>query len=93
MRARFSKTLAVGASSLGLFWISLGIVSTGIVPEPWDLIVMVPLLYICPIVGMFAALSFVKDDLNRGASRPQLALGVVLSVGFFAYFLLVITHR
>jgi hypothetical protein len=92
MSAPFSKTLTVGAASLGLFGIALAIISTGIVREPWDLIVAILLLYICPIAGIFAALSFVRDDLNRGVSRPQLALGVVLSVGFFAYFLFVITR-
>jgi hypothetical protein len=92
MSLRFSKTLTVGAASLALFWISVGIISMGVVRQPWDLIVVVLLLYICPIAGMFAALSFVKDDLNRGVGRLQVALGVLLSVGFFAYFLLVMSH-
>ena len=90
---RLSKTLAIAVSSIGLFWIWIWILSSGVVREPWDLISAVLLLYICPIAGLFAALSSVKGDLTRGVRQWQLALGVVLSLGFFAYFLYVMTRH
>ena len=65
---------------------------SGIVREPRDLIISILILYICPIGGLFVALSLVKNDLNRHVSNWQIALGVLLALGLFAYGLLVITH-
>jgi len=90
---RVSRTLMISAGSLGLFWISAWILSSGVVREPWDASLTILLLYICPIGGLFAALSSVRGDLTSGASRVQLGLGLALSVGFFVYFLFIMTHR
>lgn len=53
---------------------------------------LVPMPYICPIVGVFAALSFVKNDVDRGVSGWQIALGTFIAVALFACGLWTVTH-
>ena len=89
---RCSRALVAGISSVALFGLVILSLSAGLVREPWDLMILVPTLYICPIAGVFVALSFVKNDLDRGVSRWQIVLGVVLALAFFAGGLWTIGH-
>ena len=89
---RYSRALVTALSSVALFGLVILGLSAGLVREPWDLMILVPMLYICPVTGMFAALSYVKSDVGRGVSRWQIALGAFIAVAFFTYGLWTIIH-
>jgi exosortase/archaeosortase len=89
---RYSRALVTAISSVALFGLVILSLSAGLVREPWDLMILVPILYICPIAGAFVALSFVKNDVDRGVSRWQIALGAFIALAFFAGGLWTISH-
>jgi hypothetical protein len=64
---RYSRALATAISSLALCGLVILSLSAGLVREPWDLMILAPMLYICPIAGVFVSLSFVKNDVDQPA--------------------------
>jgi hypothetical protein len=52
---RYSRALVTATSSLALFGLVIVSLSTGMVREPWDLMILVPSLYVCPVAGVFVA--------------------------------------
>jgi hypothetical protein len=82
----------VAMLSVALLGLSVLGISARMIPEPWDLMLAIPALYICPIAGLTAALSFVKHDLDRGVSKMQIALGALISIGLFVHGLWTIGH-
>jgi exosortase/archaeosortase len=89
---RYSRALVTSISSVALFGLVILSLSAGLVREPWDLMILVPILYICPIAGVFVSLSFVKSDVDRGVSRWQITLGAFLAVALFAGGLWTFSH-
>jgi ABC-type bacteriocin/lantibiotic exporter with double-glycine peptidase domain len=90
---RFSKVLTNATLNLAIAGISFLILYLRIVPEPWDLVFIVLIVFACPIAGLWFTVSRLREDTRHGVSKWQTAIGVVLALAMFGYGLLLLSHR
>jgi hypothetical protein len=90
--ARRSRVLTIAAIDVAVVAASLLLAFLRLVPQPWDLVLAVIVLFVCPIGGMWLAASSVKDDRRLGVSTWQTVLGLLLAFGVFVYGLLLMAH-
>lgn len=80
-----STVLVIAMFDVAIVATSLLFLGLRILPEPLDLIPMGLVMIVCPVAGLWFAVSGVKRDLAQGASRWQITLGVVLALAVFFY--------
>jgi hypothetical protein len=90
---RLSAALTIALVNLSIAAIGFLLLTFRIVREPWDLCVVVVITLVCPIGGLWFTVSSIKRDRNRGISKWQTAVGVLLALGMFAYGLLLLSIR
>jgi divalent metal cation (Fe/Co/Zn/Cd) transporter len=90
---RLSRVLIVSLINVTIVLISFVILYLRTVPEPWDVVLVVVIMLVCPVGGLWLSVSQIKEDRSHGVSKWQTIFGVFLSLAIFAYGLFLLTTR
>jgi H+/Cl- antiporter ClcA len=63
----------------------------GVVRQPWDLLAIAVVAIICPVAGVWIALSTARTEIRRGCAKAQPTIAIVLSLIVFIVGLLLLT--
>jgi len=83
-------SLRVALANVAGFAIAAVALYIGIIPEPWDLAAVCVLAIICPIGGVWFAVSTSRREVSQGSSKVQPAIALALSLSVFVIGLLLL---